>query len=199
MITFKQFMEAEDQEREIYAKIIEGAPPFSPELAEDDYKIGDVTFSAKDGLGSVPFNQSVYYHGFVALVKPSKFLDLALEDDDDKKRVWNMVKLAWKGYAFGIPFLQMDISGLDAGEGGHAKIKGHEGRGRMQAFMEIEGDTPVPIHIFLTGGDRNRHLTRDIMSMINEGVFGQRGNYIIRPFIKTWVKPDEGGQLPSQK
>lgn len=186
MNTFKQFLEA--QHEKIYAEKIPDAPPWSPSQAEDNYRIGDVTFSAKDGLGAVPFNQSVYYHGFVALVKPSKFLDLALEDEGGKERVWKIVKLVWEGYALGIPFLQMDISGLTLKDG-LAKIKGHEGRGRVQAFMEINGNEPLPIHVLLTGGDRNRHLTPEIMKEIEQGVIGQRGNLIAHPFIETWTKP----------
>lgn len=189
MKTFKQFLEAKDEERKIYAEIIEHAPPWSPARAEQDYQIGDVTFSAKDGLGSVPNNQSVYYHGLVGIMKPSTFLNVSYKDSGtDSKYVFDIVKLIWKGYALGIPFFDVDFRESD-GKIYAAKITGHEGRNRMRAFMEVEGDTPIPVHLFLRGGLRNRDITPEMLKMLERGVHGQEGNFVSRPFVELITKP----------
>jgi len=105
MKTFKQFLE---EEHEIYAKQLGAVPDWAPQFAEGNYRIGDITFSAKDGLGSVPFNQSVYYHGLVGEIKPSVFFDLVLQDDSKDVRAKEIAKLILKGYAIGIPFITID-------------------------------------------------------------------------------------------
>jgi hypothetical protein len=153
MKTFKQFIQ---EEREIYAKKLGSVPDWSPELAEGNYHVGDVTFSAKDGLGSVPFNQSVYYHGFVAMIRPSVFKQLALADESEE-RAKDIAKLILNGYAVGIPFLNIDTQAAEE-DTGPVKVTGHEGRARMQAIEWANGDEPVPVHIFLGGGTRARHL-----------------------------------------
>mgnify|MGYP000878849600 CR=1 FL=1 len=185
MKTFKQFIQEED--RKIYAKKFGELPEFTPALAEKDYQVGEVKFSAEHGLGAVPFNQSPYYHGLVALVKPSKFLELAHEEETDPKRVFEIVKLIWDGYAMGIPFLDVLID--DNPEWMMPQIKGHEGRNRMKAFMEVEGDRPVPIHLFLRGGMRNRHVTDEMIKQLEDSVVSQRGHTVTHPFIKVYKAP----------
>lgn len=187
MKTFKQFIEAEEEK--IYAKIIKDAPPFSPALAEKDYRIGDVTFSAENGLGSVPFNQSVWYHGLVGMMKPSTFLKLAHEGGTTPKRIFGIVKLMWEGYALGPPFLDIKLTPVNNDEDSPliAKVVGHEGRHRMKAIMEVEGDVPVPVHLFLKDGLRNRDLTARMYETLKQGLHGQEKNYVVNPFTELWT------------
>lgn len=180
--SFKQFL----LEDEIYAKKIGAVSDFTPELAEDNYKVGKVTFSAKDGLGAVPFNQSVYYHGFVAMIKPSTFQALALPDDAGK-RASKIVDLVRDGYALGIPFLQVDFKQVDE-ETGPAMVTGHEGRARIEACKMINGDKPVPVHIFLMGGLRSRHLTSELIAAVKGRLQAERSNKIIMsPFEDIFI------------
>lgn len=185
MISFKQFLEDQD-DRLKYLKKFPDAPEWSPKQAESNYRIGKVTFAAEGGLGSVPFNQSVYYHGFVAMMKPSVFMKLALPDEGQQEGTSKeLEKLINDGYALGIPFLQISTQDLEDGKG-PAKIKGHEGRGRMRAVMRINGDDPIPVHMFLTGGMRNRDLNSDIITDIADGVKSEDGKSIVRkPFDKV--------------
>lgn len=182
--------DAVTESREVYAKKIENAPDWSPAHAEGNYKVGSVTFSASSGLGAVPFNQSVYYHGLVALVRPSKFARLALPLDASPGAIESMVERVNEGYALGIPFLQIDLGDYWKNpETGLPKVKGHEGRHRVQAFAKIEGDMELPVHLFLMGGDRNHDLTPEALKAIQDAVIGQRGDVVLDPFKRLWDRP----------
>lgn len=182
MKTFKQFL----AEEEIYAKKFGSVSDFTPELAEDNYKVGKVTFSAASGLGSVPFNQSVYYHGFVGMMTPSTFRALALPDDS-KQRAASIVKLINDGYAVGIPFLQVDFKDFED-ETGPVKVVGHEGRARMIAVEMLNGDRPVPVHIFLMGGMRARDLTSELLAAVKGKLQAERSKKVVTsPFEDVFV------------
>jgi len=184
MKTFKQFLE---EEHEIYAKQLGAVPDWAPQFAEGNYRIGDITFSAKDGLGSVPFNQSVYYHGLVGEIKPSVFFDLVLQDDSKDVRAKEIAKLILKGYAIGIPFITIDTKKAEDDEG-PVRVVGHEGRARMAAIKMSIGDKPVPIHIFLAGGTRARDLTPELIAKIKGRlqIEGSKAT-IMSPFEKVYV------------
>lgn len=184
MITFKQFIA--ETGREIYAKKIENAPAWSPAYAEDSYKIGDITFSASRGLGSVPNNQNVWYVGFVATMKPSTFLSLALDDEGHQEPTSvELEKLVKEGYAVGIPFLSISFD-PDGNE--LPRIRGHEGRGRMRMIRRILGDVPVPVHFFLNDGLRSRDLDREMTDEVKHGIFAERSDRLVRrPVEEVWV------------
>jgi hypothetical protein len=184
MKTFKQFL----YEQEIYAKKLGAVAEFTPALAEDDYRVGEVTFSAKDGLGSVPFNQSVYYHGFVVLMKPSMFLDIVLDDEGHQDATaQKLVELVKDGYALGIPFLTVSTQPFEE-DGKAPKITGHEGRGRMKAVRLINGDEPVPVHVLLGGGMRSRDLTPDLIAALKGRIQAERSPRVVNsPFEAMYV------------
>jgi hypothetical protein len=184
MKTFKQFLQEEEEIGTIYAKQLGDVPAWHPDLAEGNYHVGEVTFSSKDGLGSVPFNQSVYYHGFVTMLKPSAFAELALEDDSTA-RAKGIAKMILKGYAVGIPFFNVSLGDEDNGP---AKITGHEGRARMLAVKMANGDVPVPVHCFLQHGLRARDLTPDRIDVLKRGVFAERSqNFVLKAFSTMYV------------
>lgn len=179
--SFKQFLEEQD----IHAKKITDAPAWAPKYAESSYQIGTITFSASDGLGAVPYNQSVYYHGFVGLVKPSTFLNLALPHDgqrgEDSSKIEGLVK---DGYALGIPWFSLNTQAVEEGTG-LAKIVGHEGRARMLFIQRELGDVPVPVHFILTGGARSRDLTPEMIQSIKGGIKAEGSGTEITDPIKT--------------
>ncbi len=183
--TFKQWLA---EQEEIHAQKIEAAPDWSPARAEEDYRVGSVTFSAKNGLGAVPYNQSVYYHGFVAECRPSVFLELALPHEEQRNETArNIVRLSKEGYALGIPWFDMSLRDVEEHDG-HPRITGHEGRGRMLAIKELIGDVAVPIHIILTGGMRARHLNDKHISAIKQAVYAQDGKKLVAgPFSAIYV------------
>lgn len=182
MKTFKQFI----LEREIYADKIVDAPEWSPQVAEAHYRIGDITFSASKGLGSVPSNANVWYEGFVALMKPSTFLQLATDDEGHQEPTSReLEKLAKEGYAIGIPFLiiRFDPDGTQL-----PRITGHEGRGRMRMVRRMLGNVPIPVHFFLRDGMRSRHLTPEHIDEVKLGIYAQDSNSIVkRPVEAIWV------------
>ena len=178
MQTFKQFLEA-TEERQIHAKKIEGAQPWTPALSEGNYTVGDITFSAQDGLGSVPNNQEVNYMGFVALCRPSVFLRLALDHADQRNEsAADIKRLSQEGYAIGIPWLVVNTRDLEE-EKGPAKITGHEGRARMLAVKALNGDDVIPIHCFFTGGTRAHHMTPELIRDLQKELKVEGGTHAI--------------------
>lgn len=177
-----------DESREVYAQKIENVPDWAPSHAEGDYRVGSVVFSAKSGLGSVPFNQSVYYHGFVVECRPSVFLELALPHEGQRDgTARDIARLSKEGYALGIPWFDMSFSEVDEHDG-HPRITGHEGRGRMLAIKQMIGDVPVPVHIMLRGGMRARNITHKHIESVKAGVFAEKSNTLVAsPFTAIYV------------
>ena len=141
------------------------------ELAE--LKIDNV-----NGLGSVPWNQEVDYMGLRVMMKPSTFLQLSLPlkiNDDDKKTIQHLEKEKdTKG--FGAPFLQVDMDQQ------FPRITGHDGRHRMIAIQQTEGDHPVEVHIF-PKGMRNKDMTPELIDKLNDLVISQSGKYVVGPLF----------------
>lgn len=184
--TFKQFL----AEREIYAKIIEDAPAWSPAVAEEEYKIGKITFSGSKGFGSVPNNANVNYMGFIGFMKPSTFLSIALDDEGSQEGTSkDLEKFMEEGYAIGIPFFSIKFDP----DGKTPKITGHEGRGRMRMIQRVLGDHPIPVHFFPTGGMRSRDITKELADQVKQGVFAEQSDRIVKnPVSKLYV---DGKQL----
>jgi hypothetical protein len=184
LITFKQFLK--EAEREIYAKKIEDAPAWSPAVAEEHYKVGKITFSASKGFGSVPNNANVNYMGMVVFMKPSTFMSLALDDQGAQEETSkDLEKFVEEGYAIGIPFMSIKFA-----EDGNTlpKITGHEGRGRMRMVRRVNGDEPIPVHLFPSGGMRSRDITADMVAEVKQGVFAEQSDRVVKnPVSKVYV------------
>lgn len=121
-------------------------------------------------------NQNVFYMGFVGMVKPSVFLELALPHgglrDEDSVNIEKLVK---DGYALGIPFFMISLDDVERGKG-IPDIRGHEGRARMLAIKRINGDKPVPVHFFLTGGLRSRDLNAKMIKALKTSIRIEQSN-----------------------
>lgn len=134
----------------------------SPQNTETLSRVGKVTFDQEKGVGQVPLNQNVNYRGFTAMMRPSKFLELASSlEKPNRSSVEHIKNSIEEGKGIGSPFLNLDFE--------TGRVKGHEGRHRMLAIQEVQGDEPVPVHIFGRGEDRARHLaSEDIESFRNK-------------------------------
>jgi hypothetical protein len=154
----------------------------TPSNIEDRYKVGDVAFDNKDGLGAVPNNQSVSYFGFVAEMSPSTFLSLVTQADrsEDASRLQQLIK---KKAALGAPFLTVKINESEwlAGEPLRVRVTGHEGRGRMVAIKQLQGDAPVPVHFFVQGGVRARDLSEKFfLALRKNGIIPEGKDLLIK-------------------
>lgn len=156
-----------------FKPVAKGAKPMRWEPQLDELKIDNV-----NGLGSVPWNQEVDYMGLRVMMKPSTFLQLSLPlkiNDDDKKTIQHLEKEKdTKG--FGAPFLQVDMDQQ------FPRITGHDGRHRMIAIQQTEGDHPVEVHIF-PKGMRNKDMTPELIDKLNDLVISQSGKYVVGPLF----------------
>lgn len=105
--TFKQYLET--GHRQYTKEQIQTLPTMNASNIEGVFRIGEVVFDQKRGLGSVPWNAEVVYKGFVAMMKPADFLSFSYPiESSSGERVSNMVEAIEKGFAVGSPFLTLD-------------------------------------------------------------------------------------------
>lgn len=135
--------------------------------------LSEVVIDNTDGAGSTPNNANVDYMGLRVMMKPSVFLKLAppLGYSADMQRMRDLIQ---SGGAIGAPFLYLKIppSWDDGDLTKSASVQNHEGRHRMQAILEIEGDEPVETHLFPLGM-RRRNLTPDMIQRLQQGLMSQ--------------------------
>jgi hypothetical protein len=126
------------------------------------------------GPGSTPNNQDIDYFGFRVLMKPSMFLKLAApltkgqSVDFFKERIKNKEGIGSPMLYITVP-VEWKSENFDSGT---PRVDGHEGRNRMMAIKDVEGDDPVEVHIILQSARaewRNRHITPKIKDELNKG------------------------------
>jgi len=138
----------------------------------------EVKMDGRQGLGAVPLNAEVDYFGIRVAVKPLTWLQMAHElrsSPADADSVDYLVAHIQKGGAVAQPWFNIDIP--DAWEDGDltapARIVGHEGRHRMQAIHQAEGDDAVEVHLFFPGL-RARHITPEWVKRLNASIVDER-------------------------
>jgi pyrimidine deaminase RibD-like protein len=130
----------------------------------DLQQIQESIINNEQGWGKVPNNQNVDYLGLRVRMKPSMFLKLAAPlERADAHSVQDMVQHLNSGGTVASPWLVIHIP--DAWEQGDydqaARVTSHEGRNRMYAIQEVQGDAPVEVHVFFGAGMRARHIQPD--------------------------------------
>jgi hypothetical protein len=166
------------QEPEIPAPVVE-AP--SPKNTQKQSKVGNVIFDQVNGVGQVPLNQNVKYRGFTAMMRPSKFLELAADIDKPKQSSLNFIRDSIdEGRGVGSPFLSLDFK--------TGKIKGHDGRHRMMVIQEKNGDEPVPVHIFGEGEGRAKSLNQKKISAFGSSLTSEGGNQSTDNFSEAFLE-----------
>lgn len=142
-------------------------PPNAQNI-DKTYRVGKVNFDCQHGLGAVPFNQEVKYMGFVMMITPNTFLSLAAHGDRDDT-AQELTQKILEGTPLGPPFLDIKVNPeFYDGQPLKVKVTGHEGRGRMGAILKVNGNQPVPVHMFLKGGDRARHLSPEFFTQLRQ-------------------------------
>jgi hypothetical protein len=147
--------------------------------------------------GSTPNNLEIDYFGVIVSMKPSIFLKLASplrggksieffkQAIRDNKPIappmfYIQVSSSWKEGKFELK---------DCHDCLVPEIQGHEGRNRMTALLEEEGDNPVQVHILLRSDSvewRNRNITPEIMAELNKGIMSENSSdYVSGPLFST--------------
>lgn len=186
--SFKKFLQEEAWQKELATKQGDYAnlPKFSKAVAEKQYELTGkngkkVIIDNVNGAGAVPLNQSVMYHGFVVMMTPSEFLKIVHDDQGDQdKQASTIISGFEDDISIGNPFLQLNLP-----ENEDPTIVGHEGRGRMKAIKEYLGNDPIPVHVFLQGGMRNRHITPALKKKLHGMIKSQRGEWVFGRHIFT--------------
>ena len=141
----------------------------------------------KRGLGAVPHNADVDYFGLRTVMRPSTFLKLSLpldkNDAEEQKTVQHLAKQI-NNQGFGAPFLTIAVpEDWESGDFSlEAKVRDHDGRHRMLAIQQEEGDNPVETHIFIPHF-RRRDITEPIIKQLRNGVLNQNGHYVGGPIF----------------
>ena len=159
----------------------------------DEYKLDN-----ERGLGSTPNNSNVDYMGFRTMMKPSVFLKLAKPGPNYFKKPWyfktvryqELVQKIKSGEGIGSPFLSIEIpDGWEEEPADFSRptvVTGHEGRHRMHAIRELEGDVPVEVHLWgrFEGSElRRKYMTDEMFDELEKGLVSETGQYIANPFL----------------
>lgn len=155
-------------------------PPPSPQNAQGKSQVGKVVFDQENGVGQVPLNQNVKYRGFTAMMRPSKFLELAADLENPKQSSLDYIRQSVdEGKGVGSPFLNLDFE--------TGKVKSHDGRHRMMVIQEKNGDVPVPVHIFGKGEQRARSLDPGKISAFASSMTGEDGKQSSDNFSEAFL------------
>ena len=145
--------------------------------AQGKSQVGKVIFDQESGVGQVPLNQNVKYRGFTAMMRPSKFLELAADLEAPKQSSVEYIRKAIdQGKSIGSPFLNLDFE--------TGKVNSHDGRHRMLAIQEKNGDEPVPVHIFGKDEQRARSLDKDKISAFGSSLTSEDGRQSSDNFLR---------------
>lgn len=137
------------------------------------FKVAQVNWDAKDGIGAVPNNQDIDYRGFVKEMTPSEFLSLASPKNGGEESEEFLDGAMDRGEALGQPFLQVHWD-----EGNKQwLISGHEGRSRAKSILNKYGDIKMPVHIF-PDYLRARDVTEEM----------KQANFVSEDLSKTLMK-----------
>lgn len=149
----------------------------------------EVKIDNSKGAGAVPNNADVDYFGLRVLMKPSVFLKLAAPlAKENATSAEKLKQYIQQGGAIGAPFLVVQIPDgwREDNFTETAQVVGHEGRNRMMAVLDVEGDNPIEVHIFPTGQRsewRARHLTEFIVNRLALGLLAEKSDRLVpNPF-----------------
>jgi len=154
---------------------------------KESVEITELKINNQSGVGAVPYNAEIDYHGLQVAMKPSVFLSLALPlniNDPEERKAIEYCKSQKDQTGFGAPFLTIQVpEEWETGDFDQAaRVKGHDGRHRCYAIMETEGDHAIEVHLILRGF-RRRHITDHMIDHLREGMVNQQGKYTTGPLF----------------
>lgn len=149
--------------------------------------LAELKIDNRHGLGAVPYNADVHYFGLRTMMRPSTFLKLSLpldKNSPDEQATIQHLRRQINDQGFGAPFLTIAVP--EAWENDdfslEARVRDHDGRHRMYAILDEQGDRPVETHIFLPHF-RRRDITDNIIKNLRNGVLSQNGQYVGGPIF----------------
>ena len=156
----------------------------------DEQIVTELKINNTTGVGAVPYNQSIDYHGLRVTMQPSMFLRLALpldRNDPEERKAIEYCKSQLDDQGIGAPFLTITVP--EAWESDdfslEAKVRDHDGRHRCYAILDKEGDEPIEVHLMLSGGLRRRDISDLIIKNLRNGILNQQGQYVRGPIFDT--------------
>jgi hypothetical protein len=168
---------------EVYPVLSEGSDV--NEQVVNELKINNAT-----GVGAVPYNREIDYHGLQVVMRPSMFLRLALpldQNDPEERKAIEYCKSQLDDQGIGAPFLTITMP--EAWESDdfslEAKVRDHDGRHRCYAILGKEGDNPIEVHLLMSGGMRRRHISDSMIENLRNGILNQQGQYVSGPIFDT--------------
>ena len=192
--------------------------------ASESSKIDEINIDNEKGLGSTPNNRNVSYKGLRILMRPKTFLRLAAPLNRKEARSADNIKQhIQQGGSIASPFLVVDIpGGWNVGDfSTPAKVISHDGRNRMWAVEEEEGNDPIEVHMFFTDGFRNRDIKLEWIEQLKQGLIMQGTSTVAKgPLfkmghdageldevyprqssgkLKNWIKNHYGGAINCTK
>lgn len=150
--------------------------------------IAELNIDNRTGWGTTPNNTDVDYFGLRVKVLPETFLDLAakLRVGAEERKGIEAIKahtrsgggVASPSFTIVVPneWREEDFSGKIP------RIQSHEGRHRMNAQLELNGNIPTETHLFLSSPNkewRTRYITPAIIEQLNK-VVESEGGYTVR-------------------
>ena len=143
----------------------------------------------------IGYSAEIAYHGFVALMEPEVFLELATPLSFHPEQTFQYLEKVRLQRGWGPPVLWIDMTKDEV------KIRGHEGRHRTAYILENCPGALIPIHIIIPRL-RAHKITRQMLSHIRSGAMSEAGlnGYIEGPLFSTvfvdgrteeWFVPEE--------
>ena len=130
-------------------------------------------FDNQKGIGAVPWNADIDYFGLRVQMKPSVFLKLAEPLSRDKATSVDWLKQQLQaGKKIGSPFLKLSIpdSWINGDYSQPCRIQSHDGRNRMYALQELQGDQAVEVHLIPGGTWRSKHINDEFIQALNREI-----------------------------
>ena len=151
-------------------------------------KINEVLIDNINGAGQTPNNEEIDYLGLRVMMKPSVFKQLAeYASRVDLRNVDGLKDHIRNGGSIGAPFLIIRIPySWESGDFSQAAVVvKHEGRNRMTAVLDLEGDIPVETHLTFGSRHRNRHITPEFIQHMQMALYPEG------------ARVDKDGMIPS--
>jgi hypothetical protein len=156
----------------------------------DEQIVNELKINNATGVGAVPYNREIDYHGLRVTMRPSMFLRLALpldQNDPEERKAIEYCKSQLDDQGIGAPFLTITMP--EAWESDdfslEAKVRDHDGRHRCYAILDKEGDEPIEVHLLMSGGMRRRHISDSMIKNLRNGILNQQGQYVSGPIFDT--------------